>query len=190
MSSACFPFPDKTLAMQELKADPAARTLSEQACAAALDAAWSLGETTAGKIWETSGHEGDFRTVLKKRGVKVSSIYADNVAGGRRYFSVYETGSDEIKLYTVAVRLWAEKNGIAYETAANLILGHEFFHYLEANEIGFASKLVTLPVIRIGAHGIGKKGVRALSEVGAHAFARAYFALSNPEYFRKGTDEQ
>jgi hypothetical protein len=190
MRSASFPFPDKALAMKELKADPASRTLGEQECTGALDAAWKLGESTAEKIWEESGHEGDFLTILKNRGVKVSYVHADNVAGGMRYFSVYETGKDEIKLYTVAIRLWADMNEIAYDTAANLILGHEFFHYLEANEIGFASKLVSLPIIRIGTLRIGEKGIRALSEVGAHAFARTYFSMSNPAIFRKGAEEQ
>lgn len=189
MSSVTFPFPDKTLALKELKDDPASCSLSEEECFKALDAAWSFGEKTADKIWAETGHEREIRNVLKDRGVKVISIDSDNVICGRRYFSVYETGNDEIRIYTVAVRLWAEKNGIDYETAVDLILCHEFFHYLEANEIGFASKLVSLPIIRIGKYSIGKKGIRALSEIGAHAFARTYFGLSNPGNLQKGMEE-
>jgi hypothetical protein len=59
-----------------------------------------------------------------------------------------------------------------------------------ANEIESASRLISFPVIQIGSLRTGKKGVRALSEVGAHAFARTYFNLSNPEHFMDRGDER
>lgn len=185
MNSALFPFPDQALAMKELRADPASRTLGEREAEDALEAAWDLGQRTAETLWETSDHEWNFREILQKRGIAVRSEHKDNVVGGKRYFSVYETGKDAIELYSVAIGLWAKNNALSYELAENMILGHEFFHFLEAHEIGFASKLVQLPIITIFGYPVGSKGIRALSEVAAHAFTRRYFQLSNPELFPK-----
>ena len=64
-----------------------------------------------------------------------------------------------------------------YDMAVNLILSHEYYHYLEMNEIGLASRDYLVPMVQIGPLKLGKTGIRALSEVGAHAFARKYYEL-------------
>lgn len=182
MDKMKFPFPDKELAMRELKADPTSAALRPEDFERLRDEAWDFGAAAARKVYEQTGEEPDFRKIFQSRGLEINTVQSDNVAGGRRYFSVYETGSDKVTLYAAAVRLWAGQNALDYDTAANLILSHEFFHYLEAHEVGYASKLVSLPIIRIGRWSIGQKGIRALSEIGAHAFARTYYDLcSDPD---------
>ena len=59
----------------------------------------------------------------------------------------------------------------------NLILSHEYFHFLEVTELGLTSRDYTVPMVQIGPVRLGKTGLRALSEIGAHAFARTYHDL-------------
>jgi hypothetical protein len=63
------------------------------------------------------------------------------------------------------------------KTAANLILSHEFFHFLECTGLGLTSRMYQVPMIVIGPLKIGRTGIRALSEIGAHGFARTYYDL-------------
>ena len=53
----------------------------------------------------------------------------------------------------------------------NLILSHEFYHYLEATELGYTSRRYLVPMIILGKLRLGKTGVPALSEIAANAFA-------------------
>ena len=97
--------------------------------------------------------------------------------GKQRYFSDYISGQKRINLYSGSIQKWAEQNGLDYDVAVNLILSHEYYHYLEMNEIGLASRDYLVPMLVMGPVKIGKTGIRALSEVGAHAFARKYYEL-------------
>lgn len=180
MSNRIFPFPDKDLALRELEADPASALLCAEEKAAAAEKAWEYGCAAAQRLLE-SMEDRSIGEILSDRNVKVLNKEQDYVYGGRRYFSIYETGRNSITLYSGSIKLWAEKNSISYDEATEMILCHEFFHYLEANEIGYASKLVSLPIIKIGRFKLGTKGIRALSEVGAHAFARTFFGITHPE---------
>ena len=81
-------------------------------------------------------------------------------------------------LYVDSIRKWADKNKLSEGDAENLILAHEYFHHLENTKLGLTSRQVELPVLNLFGLKIGKTGVRALSEVGAHGFARTYFELA------------
>ena len=97
--------------------------------------------------------------------------------GKQRYFSDYISGQNVINLYTLSVEKWAAQNELSYDRAVNLILSHEYYHFLEMNEIGLASREYLVPMLTLGPWKLGKTGIRALSEVGAHAFARKYYEL-------------
>ncbi len=180
MRNGSFPFPDKDLALRELEADPASGLLSAEEKAELAEKAWEYGCSTARSLLDGT-EAGSIRNLLVDRNVQVLTKEQDYVYGGRRYFSIYETGRNRITLYAGSLRLWAKENEISYSEATDMILCHEFFHYLEANEIGYASKLVSLPILKIGRFSFGTKGIRALSEIGAHAFARTFFEITHPE---------
>ncbi len=180
MSNRIFPFPDEALALRELEVDPASRLLCTEEKAIVAEKAWEFGCEAAIRLLGNN-EVGNIRKILSDRNVLVLNKEQDYVYGGRRYFSIYETGRNSITLYSVSIKLWAEENGLSYDEATEMILCHEFFHYLEAHEIGYASKLVSLPIIKIGRFKFGTKGIRALSEVGAHAFARTFFEITHPE---------
>ena len=95
--------------------------------------------------------------------------------GRQRYFSDYLSGKNEINLYLRSIALWAEENHMEPRQAQNMILSHEYFHFLECTKLGLTSRDYQVPMLRIGPLKIGRVGIRALSEIGAHAFARTYY---------------
>jgi len=99
--------------------------------------------------------------------------------GNQRYFSDYISGRNLLILYLGSIALWAEKNSLDIDTAVNIIVSHEYFHFLEWTSLGLTSRDYTVPAFCIGRIKLGKTGIRALSEIGAHAFAHTYFSLAN-----------
>ena len=48
------------------------------------------------------------------------------------------------------------------ETAQNVILSHEYFHFLEWTKLGLTSREYQVPMLKLGPLKLGKTGVRAL----------------------------
>ncbi|WP_426350338.1 hypothetical protein ACPWSR_03610 [Alloiococcus sp. CFN-8] len=172
-----FPFPDKALALKELSYDPCYKKIDEQAIEAITERAWNTGEEAAEGIFKRFNGESDFWKIIAKSKLQCFRIDKDYVVGNQRYFSDYLSGQGVINLYTKSVSLWAKENSLTQEEAENLILSHEYYHYLECNEIGLTSKQYQVPMISIGKLKLGHTGIRALSEIGAHAFARKYYEM-------------
>ena len=166
-----FPFPGRELADKELTYDPCYARVPEQDRAAIVEKAWQKGSAAARDVFRRQNGSGDFRAIVQNSGLQLNEKDSDFVAGGQRYFS------DCVNLYRKAIELWAQQNALDYETAVNLILSHEYFHFLEVTELGLTSRDYTVPMVQIGPVRLGKTGLRALSEIGAHAFARTYHDL-------------
>ena len=175
-----FPFPSRELAREELERDIIYNKLVSTGADidAIVERAWQTGADAARALFEEMEGQTDFQKIADKKGLSVKREDKDNVQAGRRYFSEYYTGKKKLTLYTGSIALWARKNNVTVQQAENLVLAHEFFHYLENTSLGQASKQVTLPMLTIFGIPVGKTGVRALSEIGAHAFARTYNELS------------
>lgn len=172
-----FPFPDRGLALKELSYDPCYKKIKEADIEAIIDRAWNTGEEAAKVIFNRFNREIDFNKIINKSNLKCFRIDKDYVVGNQRYFSDYLSGQGIINLYTKSISLWAKENSLTQEEAENLILSHEYYHYLECKEIGLTSKQYQVPMISIGKFKLGSTGIRALSEIGAHAFARRYYEL-------------
>ncbi len=172
-----FPFPDKTLALKELSYDPCYKKIKEADIEAIIERAWNTGEEAAKVIFKRFNREADFTKIIVKSNLKCFKIDKDYIVGNQRYFSDYLSGQGVINLYTKSISLWANENSLTQEEAENLILSHEYYHYLECNEIGLTSKQYQVPMISIGKLKLGHTGIRALSEIGAHAFARRYYEM-------------
>ena len=78
-------------------------------------------------------------------------------------------------MYLISIRLFAKENCLTDEEAEELVLAHEYFHFLEEKCIGVVSMHYTIPRLSVGLFQFGKTGVVALSEIGAHGFARTYW---------------
>ena len=56
-------------------------------------------------------------------------------------------------------------------------LAKEYPDVVEVTELGLTSRDYTVAMVQIGPVKLGSTGLRALSEIGAHAFARTYHDL-------------
>ena len=172
-----FPFPGRDLADKELTYDPCYDKIPETDRASIVEKAWQKGTKAAEMVFARANGSFDFHTIARNSGLKLMEIPKDYIVGKQRYFSDYISGQNLINLYSGSIQKWADQNELEYDVAVNLILSHEYYHYLEMNEIGLASRDYLVPMVQIGLLKLGKTGIRALSEVGAHAFARKYYEL-------------
>lgn len=178
MNEFRFPFPGRELADKELTYDQCYSKIPEEDRAVIVEKAWQKGCRAAEEVFRREDGSTDFYAIVRKSGLKLIEKSIDYIVGNQRYFSDYISGQKLINLYGKSIQKWADQNELEYEQAVNLILSHEYYHYLEMNEIGPTSRDYLVPMIVIGPVKLGKTGIRALSEVGAHAFARRYFELA------------
>lgn len=174
-----FPFPGKESALREFERDPCCGKIPRDEIPGLFGAAWERGAGAAKEVLAVCAKcPPDFEPMIKGAGLTVERVDADYVAGPTRYFSDYLPGRKLVNLYTGSVSLWAAENHLSVPQAENMILAHEFYHYLEWNKIGLTSRLRLVPAFELGRLKIGKTGIRALSEIGAHAFVSTCFERS------------
>lgn len=171
-----FPFPDKVYSREELQRDIVYDKIPESDRVLICDKAWETGVNAAKLTMEKYGNK-PIEMIIEECGLSVDRKSIDNVAGNMRYFSEYYSGKNRVYLYTTSIKKWANENDFSLDQAEELILSHEFFHYLEVNEIGETSKQYMVPTLKVGSKTIIKTGVRALSEIGAHGFSRTYYEI-------------
>lgn len=179
MAEFRFPFPQRELADLELTYDPCYGKIPPEDRAGIVERAWQKGCRAAQMVFDRENGQPDFIVIARRSGLKLMEKPTDYIVGKQRYFSDYVSGQNTVTLYSGSIRKWAEQNNIDYAQAVNLILSHEYYHYLEMNEIGLTSRDYLVPMLVIGPLKLGRTGIRALSEVGAHAFARKYYELIN-----------
>jgi hypothetical protein len=178
MSDFALPFPGFDLAEKELSYDYCYAKIPPEDRERITRMAWDRGTEAARETFAMHSGERDFFAIANRSGLSCELVDTDYVVGNLRYFSDYLSGRKRVRLYTRSIRLWAEQNGLDEQAARNMILSHEYYHFLECTSLGLTSRLYHVPMIRIGPLNIGRTGIRALSEIGAHAFARAYHNLS------------
>jgi len=177
MPDKALPFPNRELADTELSYDYCYGKIPPEDRAEIVESAWNKGVEAAKVVYDRYQGSCDFFHILKKSGLTCVKVDTDYVMGNRRYFSDYLTGRARVQLFMKSIALWAAENGIGVDEAANMILSHEYFHFLEHTEIGLTSREYQVPILIFGKLKLGRTGIRALSEIGAHAFAWTYHAL-------------
>jgi hypothetical protein len=172
-----FPFPDRKSSLDILLRDPCFDKIPKDRIQDIFDDAWLAGATEAKSFIDEYCYAFcfDMFGILKELGFKIIPQDIDYVMGNMRYFCEYLSGKNTFYIYNKSVALWAETHHMEFAMARNIILAHEFFHYLEANKIGWVSKRCTVPMLKIGKVSIGKTGISALSEIAANSFANAYY---------------
>ena len=179
MAEFRFPFPGRELADQELTYDPCYAKIPPEDRAEIIEKAWQKGCCAAEMVFQREAGSKDFIDIVRRSGLRLIEKPIDYVVGKQRYFSDYVSGQKLVTIYSQSIQKWADQNELEYEQAVNLILSHEYYHFLEMNEIGLTSRDYLVPMLILGPLKLGKTGIRALSEVGAHAFARRYYELTN-----------
>lgn len=171
-----FPFPDEENSRPLLKQDPEYRKIPSEKVEGVFRRAWQTGVDAAERLLAEESCPVDFFAIAKKNGIQIISKSEDNVAANTRYYSEFYPKEKKIYLYNGSIRLWCAANGLSLDNGRMLILSHEFFHYLEATELGWTSKQYEVPMLRIGGLTLGKTGCPSLSEIAANAFAFTCFS--------------
>lgn len=170
-----FPFPDKELAREELLRDFSINKIPPEDIDLIIEIAWNQGVKASEFIKNNYVGHYDFKSIMDNFDLKIIDKNIDHIIGDTRFFSEYYTKKGKILMYTKSIENWSEFNGLSFEVGYNLILCHEFFHYLEYTKFGLTSNLYQRPLIKLGRMSIGKTGVRAMSEIGAHSFVYNLF---------------
>lgn len=178
MPDYALPFPTRELADRELTYDPCYAKIPPEDRKDIVEKAWSKGVQAAQDVFKEFSGETNFFIIAQKSGLTCNPVEKDYIVGNQRYFSDYLSGQSKINLYLGSIRLWAQQNSMDLTTAQNVILSHEYFHFLECTKLGLTSKLYLVPMLIAGPIKLGKTGIGALSEIGAHAFARTYYELT------------
>lgn len=169
-----FPFPDRANAGNELTRDVLYRRISPPEHTRLCEDAWNIGAAAAQDL--LAAYPGfSIYEMAEKEGLKIIREQTDKVSAGFRFFSEYFPKKNCIHMYLLSIALFAQKNHLTNGEAEELILAHEYFHFLEVNRIGTVSGRYTIPRFSLGPIRIGKSGIPALSEIGAHGFARTYW---------------
>lgn len=177
MNQSIFPLLDKESSMEILKRDACYGKIPPERVIDIFEDAWRTGVEEARKFVYSSCWDAafDMPRILEGMGFRIIWQDADYVMGNIRYFCEYFPEKKRIHIYSRGVGLWAAANNLDQKQAENIILAHEFFHYLESNELGWMSKRCLVPMLKIGKAEIGKTGIAALSEVAANAFANEFY---------------
>ncbi len=188
MPDYALPFPGRELAHKELSYDPCYAKIPEKDREPIVEAAWQKGAAAARDLFLREGGQRDFFTIARKNGLHCIRLDKDYIVGNQRYFSDYLSGKNVIHFYLRSIDLWAAENGLTRAQAEQVILSHEYYHFLEWNVIGLTSRDYQVPMLTLGPFRLGRTGVRALSEIGAHAFARTYYELCAKEEHHEQTE--
>ncbi|MCI8401067.1 MAG: hypothetical protein HFI38_03055 [Lachnospiraceae bacterium] len=178
--------PEGRSCYKELTRDPLYAKIPSNMRLAVCDRAWETGVQAARTACEQMREEGmeKIQLLIEKKQLKVERVDEDQVVGNLRFFGEYVEKQKKIFLYSLSVCRLAEKRRISCSQAEELILAHEYFHFLECTSLGPTSGQYMVWRWKAGRFHLGKSGIRALSEIGAHGFSYTYWELCH------GTPEQ
>lgn len=182
MSVGRYPFPTREEAANKLKRDYCYHKIPPEKIPELIDMSWNAGVDAAHDfLKEWGGQPLNFIQVLEKSGVQIVTEEKDYISGQLRYFAEIQPKAKRAVLYRHSAELWAENNGYSYEDARNMILMHEYFHYLEYVKLGYTSKRYQVPMLELFGLKLGSTGIAALSEIAADAFAGELFSQIDHE---------
>lgn len=151
-----------------------------------INKAWEIGSDTAWKYFAQYGTNNP-EQLVRELGLILTEKEQGFVDPQYRICSEYYSNPRQIILYTDTIgteleKLWAKGFDKYHDYAAirPLFIAHEIFHHIECHDIGLTSKKEKLAVFKWGPFHI-TSGIRALSEIGAHAFTKALLNLKEEE---------
>lgn len=179
MTDERFPFPNKSSSMELFQRDPCYKKIAYHDVDSVFERAWNTGVNEAQRFIADHCVKKSrvMVDILKDLGFILDFKQKDCVVGDIRYFGEYQSAQNAICIYKDAVQLWADAQELPYDIAQDIILAHEYFHYLESHKIGWVSKQYQVPMIVFGRIKLGKVGIPALSEIAANAFANEYYKV-------------
>lgn len=163
------------LAYLELRQDFLFEKIPKDKIGYYLDSSLRIGQDKARSIVSR-----DITALLKDAKIKIEH----NEGSGeffkvklRAQFEFDPKGNNKIILYHESIKEFAEDSGLDFETAVNLHLVHEYFHYLENKEIKTVPESLD-PVINFKFFKFKKYAhIKRCSEIAAHAFVKEFLNL-------------
>ncbi len=163
------------LALFELKRDRYFDKIPYEDIAAIIEDGISIGKNWAKTIGEMYPKK-SFSHIAKAYGLKILEEDRELIIGDVIFYSEFYSGKKEIVIYIKSVEAWASELGKTYEECKELFIAHEFFHYLECEEIGLLSNRYKVTNFKLAGFKF-QCGIKALSEIGAHSFVKHSFSM-------------
>lgn len=149
-----FPLGDMEICYEELRRDllydkiPAhvRQEICRRAWETGVRAAW--GQADKGQVDKGRADKGQMAEIgrlIEKQKLRVQRLEKDWVVGGMRFFGEYVDGQKKIILYNGSVSRLAGSCGLSHAQAEELILAHEYYHFLECTCLGRTSRQYTVP---------------------------------------------
>lgn len=174
-----YPFPDKDLALAELRRDVLFERIPREDRSMIIDTSWKIGEEEARKLIMQYDGQIDIYEIAVNTGLKILREEKEKISANLRYFSELickrKANTYLVILYTVSIEKWAVSNNISYERSEELIIYHEYFHYLEQVKLGDISTRYRVPIIKFGKVILYEAGIHSMSEIAAHGFTHTLY---------------
>ncbi len=116
--------------------------------------------------------------IAEEEGLSVALVEKDAVNQVFRTFGEYDTASGQMTLYLASSSSGPGPTDFQRRTARELVMAHEFYHFLECTRLGMTSELYKIPLWRLGKWVLRSSGIRALSRLEPMDFARTCFEAS------------
>lgn len=175
------------IGMMELKRDSVFRKIAPDRYDELIAFAWRRGETAAIKYMEKLATSIP-SVMAAKLNIKVIGSKWEKGGGNILFYSEYADKTATITLYENSIagamesavsRGYTQVTSLA--AAKEIFLAHELYHYIECRDIDLGSRERKVVMLKLGPFKL-TSGIRALCEIGAHAFAK--FLLEKNNYYR------
>lgn len=163
------PFPDYNLSKDEVLSSNLSKKTTQKSALKYFNQSWKCGKYQAEQLI-SNGTVVNFEEEFTSRNYRIYEYHIDNKIGNIRYYADIFPENKIIKLYSLSIKKWSDQFDLNYERSKNLVLAHEYFHYIEYSSIGFLSEMTNIPYLKIGNYKFGKLKFNILSEVGAYSF--------------------
>jgi len=177
----------RDISMMELKRDSVFKKIAPDRYDELIAFAWERGETNAIKYMDKLSTSIPSE-MINKLHINVILKKWEKGASNIQFYSEYADKPTTITLYENSI---AEALGNAIShgnnqvtsvvAAKEIFLAHELYHHIECRDIGLASKERKVFMLKWGPFKL-TSGIRALCEIGAHAFSK--FLLEKNNYYR------
>jgi hypothetical protein len=167
-----------------LEADPTSRLIPAQERPGLISMALGSGREWAREL-RRRYPEADTLVLAQKLGVEVKTSEQEGKLGNIILRSEYYAEPPQIVIYTTSVKALEEIISRAGHTdlvppdlLVPIHVAHELFHHLEIVKKDQLSHRYKVSTLRIGRWRLLESGVRALTEIGAHAFVQTLLNLT------------
>lgn len=175
---------EEEIGMFELKRDAIFSRIPPERYEELISFGWHTGEAAAQEFIKKTGTSIPSE-MASRLNLQVKSENWDSGQSNVRVYSEYEDKIGRITLHPNVISAGmkaAESHGFdqvkTYAAARELFLAHEIFHYLECRELGLTFQKKKIVTFRLGPVKI-TSGMRALSEIAAHAFTKTLYELNH-----------